>query len=467
MSWRNLIWMTIILCLAALAFCLSRRKPPAPIPPTDPALEELAGAVKAYKLIRARSYRELTPDAAVRGAIEGMVRQVGRFSVYVPPGKVDPLRRRVAGELEETGLRIAAQGGRLVVVGPLADSPAHKAGLFGGLEILAVDGVDADELTIEEARKKVATPADGTVRLRLRDAEGIESVKQLKTSRFDAETVTGLLRDDSGQWAYALDEKKRIFYLRIGEFVDRTPTQLQTAYRNLDDPRALVLDVRDNPGGVMVAAAEVADRFLAEGLIVRTVPRNRKPQLRYAHADGTYPAVPLVVLIDEGTASAAEIVAGALQVHGRAVLLGRRSCGKWWVHSLFSLGGGLGKIYVPTAEYFLAEAEPATLPSQPTTSEAPDEEKVRPGLRPDVKVRIPPASAERLELLRLRAMVVQPPQRSRPSATARTRPARSPRLKRSILELDAQLARALQLLRQQRVPTTRPAGTSERPLVRP
>lgn len=458
MSWRNLIWMTIILCLAGLAFYLSRRKPPPPIRGTDPAVEELAGAVKAYKLIRAQSYRGLTPQEACRGAIEGMVRQAGPFSVYVPPGKVGPLRRRVAGGLEETGLRIARPGGRLMVVGPLPDSPAHEAGLFAGLEILAVDGVAADELTLAEARDRVATPAEGKVYLRLRDPDGIETTRKLETARFDAEIVTGLVRDEDGEWVHVLDRQKRIFYLRISEFVERTPTELQEVYRGLDDPAALVVDLRDNPGGVMVAAAEVADRFLAEGLIVRTVPRHGRAQLRYAHAGGTYPAVPVVVLVDGDTASAAEIVAGALQVHGRALLVGQPTRGKWWVHSLISLGEGLGKVYLPTAEYFLAEAEPATQPSQPATQAVPDEQRPRAGVRPDEIVRIPAEAARRLEVLRLKATVVWPPQSDRPGGTAPTRPARSEGLKHSILKLDAHLARALRLLREQRVPTTRPAS---------
>ncbi len=462
MSWRNLIWMTIILSLAGLAFYLSRREPPK-IPPTDPAVAELAGAVKAYKLIQSRSYRTLRPDSACRGAIEGMVRQVDRFCVYVPPGQVGPLSRRVAGELNETGLRIASQAGALVVVGAMPGSPAHRARLFGGEEILAVNGIPADELSLEEARRMVSAVEGTSVSLLLRRERGNISVQELQPARFDAETVTGLLRSQTGGWVTLLDAKTRIFYLRVGEFVSRTPAELQAVYRSLEDPRAIILDLRDNPGGVLAAAAEVADRFLAEGLIVRVVPRQGKEQLRYAHADGTYPALPVVVLIDGATASAAEIVAGALQAHGRAMLVGLPSYGKWSVYSLFSLSGDLGKVYLPTAEYFLAEPSPATQHSQPATAPAEDEQ-VRPGLSPDVRVGIPIASAQTLETLRLRALVAVPPTEG--SAPA-TRPAERQDLQRLLLAADKQLAEALRLLRERRVPTTRPSRPEPGSLPRP
>ncbi len=470
-SWRNLIWMVVALCLAGLALLLARRQP-LRLSPQDPALDDLAGAFKAYKLISRQGYTGIEPDRACRGAIDGMVRQVDEFSVYIPPGKVAPFNRRSEGTWIETGLRITAESNRLFVVGPAPGSPAHKAGLFGGLEILAIDGVEAAYLTLDQARK-LLTPIDRRpVTLRLRKTGGGKFTCRLTPDRTEIETVTGIVRDEDGQWRYVLDGAMKIFYVRIGEFLDRTPGELQKAYRRLGRPRGLVLDLRDNPGGLLSSAVEVVDRFIEEGLIVRTAGRRNEQHTYYAHADGTYPPTPMVVLINERTTSAAEIVAGALQLHERAVLLGGESYGKWSVQSTFDLGHGLGKIYLTTGEYFLAEP-PATQPattaarapvatSQAQPATQPHLRRKRSGLRPDVPTRLTVAQIERLKLLRLEAMVaVRPPVRPLKPAHSSRRSFvpgfRSVRLKRSILEADAQLAKALKLLRNLPLPTTRPS----------
>lgn len=466
MSWRNLIWLSIILCLAGLALYLSRRKPRPPVVrPGEAALNDLAAVVQAYKVIQKHSYYPLPAAKAGRGGIEGMVGQVDRFSTYIPPGKVESFHQRVEqGELKETGLRLAVEAGRTVIVGLLHGSPARNE-FLAGLEVLAIDGVAADDLALQQAREMVATPASGKVSLRLVSRDGLPFVKEVKSITFKTETVTGIVRDGSGKWVHALHETGRFYYLRIGEFIrDKTPARLHEVYCQLDDPEGLVLDLRDNPGGGIRPAAEVADRFLTTGLIVRTVRRHGKPDVRHAHAAGTYPTLPLVVLIDGGTASGAEIVAGALQVHGRAVLVGQPSLGKWWLQESRSVGPGLGEIYLTVAECFLAEPEPAG-PSPQTASSAPlAKRRDRLGLLPDVLVEISPAAREQLQELRLRALVIGPP-KERPGAA---RPAgglaRPADLKRSILKLDAQLARALELLRDRRVPVARSPASRKRSL---
>ncbi len=464
MSWRNLIWLSIILCLAGLALYLSRRKQTVVLP-GEAAVNDLAAVVQAYKVIQKHSYYPLPAAKAGRGGIEGIVRQVDRFSSYIPPEQVASFHQRVEqGELKETGLRLAVEAGRTAIVGLLHGSPA-KNEFLAGLEVLAIDDVATDDLSLQQAREMVATPAGGKVSLRLVGADGLPFVKEVKSITFNAETVTGIVRDESGKWVHALDDAGRFYYLRIGEFVrDKTPARLHEAYCQLDDPEGLVLDLRDNPGGGIRPAAEVADRFLTAGLIVRTVRRHGKPDVRQAHAAGTYPTLPLVVLIDGGTASGAEIVAGALQVHGRAVLLGRPSLGKWWLQESRSVGPGLGEIYLTVAECFLAEPEPAGPSPQTASSAPPAKRRDRPGLLPDVPVEISPAAREQLQELRLRALVAAP-RKERPGAVRPAGgPARAAELKRSILKLDAQLARALELLRAKRVPVARQPGSRKRSL---
>ena len=238
-----------------------------------------------------------------------------------------------------------------------------------------------------------------------------------------------------------------------------------------------MLDLRDNPGGMLRPAVEVADRFLNGGVIVRKVSREGHPEIHRAGSAATYPLVPTVVLINLGTASAAEIVAGALHAHGRALLVGEPSHGKWWGQTLVDLGHGWGQLYLTTAEYFLPEpVGPTTRPPAPgasrSTGKPPRRRKTpgrgdsRAGLRPDVPVRIPARTRDRLALLRLRARV-SAHSVSGQGAPAATGSVRWARLRRSILALDSQLARALELLRAGKVPTTRPAGSGPYPLEAP
>jgi len=458
--------MSIILVLGGLALYLSSRRP-LQVAETDQAGRELAGALHAYKIIRQNSYRDLPPPEACRGAIEGMVGQVDRHCRYLRPGQADAVRRRFGGTVEETGLRIARTGDRLAVVGPLRGSPAHEAGLFGPLAILALDGVPAEYLTVEEARRTLCAPGRRPVALALRTPTGREVRRELKPARFEVETVGGIARDDRGRWVWALDAEAGIYYVRIREFVPRTAGELHQAYRRFEGLRGLLLDLRDNPGGLLQKAAEVADRFLDHGVIVRTVWRNGRQYVHHGHPPGTYPPVPLVVLVNGQTASAAEIVAGALRANGRAVLVGQPTHGKWSVQSTVALGRGLGHAYLTTARYFLPAQTPTTLPatapaSQPARQIAslqagqapPAPARPEGGVTPDVFVRLTVGAAERLERLRLEARVMPPP--AEPSPPSRPRIDRAERLKENLLGLDEQLATAFRLLAEERVPTTRP-----------
>ncbi len=461
MSRRNLIWVALMLVLASAALFLTRRKEPT-VAPTDPAIRQLSGAIEAYKLLNKHGYTPLPPGRATQGAIEGMVGQVDESSAYIRPDQADHFAMRSSGELLETGLRIERRAGRIVVVGPLPGSPAHQGGLFAGMEIRSVNGVPAADMTLAQARKILAQRSDQAIELQLLDRQANEITRTLRAARFELETVTGIARDDQGQWFHALDEEQGIYYVRVSEFVRRTPGELRSAYRRLADPAGLVLDLRGNPGGDRSAGIAVADRFIETGLIGRIESRNGQRHSYYAHADGTFPLVPTIVLVDGATASAAEIVAGALQAHGRAVLLGEESYGKWSVQSTVDLGGGLGVVHLTTGRFNLAPptwrlpaaaTAPATLPAatQVTAQGASDGP-----LQPDVPVALTGRAAAQLARMRMRVEVMPPP-----ATTTTTRPSRTDRARKfrqALLRTDSQLAKALELLRQQRVPTTRPAG---------
>jgi C-terminal peptidase prc len=218
---------------------------------------------------------------------------------------------------------------------------------------------------------------------------------RLVPKQYEVETVQGLYRDANGRWVHRLGE--RLAYVRITEFVERTREQIERACRQSPQAQGLVLDLRDNPGGRPEFAAQIANWFLSEGEIFRIVSiKDAKPEQKayVAHKEGTYPQdVRLAVLIDEDTASAAEIVAGALRVHHRAVLVGVPTRGKTRVQSMVPISD-LGMIVVSTGRFYLG-------------GEGPEEEGAKAfsveRIVPDRKVPPPETAADALEEARARA----------------------------------------------------------------
>jgi carboxyl-terminal processing protease len=473
MSGRNLIWMLTVLCLAALAFYLSRRTPPTRVLRYYETPPELKAPLDAYRVIREKCYPPLAEDRLDRGLIQGMVSQVDDFSMYLPADKADLIERRLNGQMEETGLRVERVEGKLTVLGSLEGSPAHAAGLFAGWEILAIDDRPANSLSMEQVQKLLKPGRDEVVTLKLINDQDEERTVDLASGAFDCQSVTGLNHDQAGRWNFDLGNG--IYYLRIREFTKKTPLELHQFYKELSGIKGLVLDLRDNPGGSLTAACEVAEHFVPHGLIVRTVGRDGQSAAFYARPDYAYANVPMVVLVNEHTASAAEIVAGALQAHHRATLLGQPTYGKWKVQTLLPLGSDQGYVYLTTGEYFLYES-PASQPARPATSAtsaslpatAPASQPVkrwattsasrthRPGLSPNIYVSIDAENLARLELLREMALVMPPPA---PTTSPATMPANE--LWRRLLRNDTQLAVAARLLRDEQnaaqTPATRPA----------
>ena len=488
MSLRNIVWISVVMVLATLALVLTRWRTITVYPQRywcDPAVDELNGAIRAYEFIKHHSYFKVSPDKASRGAIEGMVRRIDKYAVYIPPDEEILIGMPGSGRRFGTGLMVAAEDDKIVVIGSLPDSPAYRAGLFAPMEVISINGISAKYLSEEQIQKMLQPTAkkgeDNEVVValrRLRSSVGSNRVseiivKRLKPERLKIHTVRGIVRGESNRWQYILDKKRGIYYLRISEFLDSTPAELQEAYCQFDNPNGLILDLRDNPGGTLLSAVAVCDRFLTKGLIVQTVDRNGNRQPYYAHVDGTYPPIPMVVLINHHTASAAEIVAGALKIHNRAVIVGQESYGKWFIQKMFDLGKGLGKVYLTVGEYFLTalahsvQEGTTTMKSSgmrqsetaPATSRSSLEEhfrrKPRHGVRPDFPLRLTVAAKKRLAILRLRAMAAIPPMDATDESSQPKRPGTSSsvaaytsKLMREILEVDEQLALALRILRE-------------------
>ena len=450
---RNIIWILAIVTATATAMWMSRSDPNEPGPPGRPG--RFSHLVNVGSRIQSDYYQNMDEAKLTELQVEAllaMTEALDEFSTYVPPEKVKAFKERMAGTGRGLGLRTRqTQGGPLIVTAVLYNSPAHRAGIQAGWRIVRIDRHTAGRYRPSEIRQALSPPLGESVLLTFGaddDTEALRTVR-LTSEDFGIESVTGLyhLRRDerwARRWAWMLDQDKAVVYVHVREFVDNTVERFDQALRaagGATGPGGVVLDLRGNPGGQSGAAIRLADRFLTHGLIVRMLERKDRidrpldGKRHNAHARGTLEDIPVVVLIDERTASGAELVAGALWAHHRGVLVGRRTRGKWCAQSMIELGGGLGLLNLTTSHFVF---------SRPPTTPAP--ENAPPGVEPHVSVAIAPEDRQALADLRAKAERPLPAGADRPT-TAPARATRQARILARMLELDSQLARALALLR--------------------
>jgi carboxyl-terminal processing protease len=276
-----------------------------------------------------------------------MLQRLDPHSMLLRPEVYRAMRDETTGEFDGVGLEVSQEAGGIVVVAPLADSPAERAGILAGDRIVAVDGTPTKEIPIGEATRRMKGAAGSQVVL------AIERPGLLEPRTFTL--VRDHVRTTSVDWR-VLDRGAGTAYVRIRSFQDRTDRELRQA---LDGARkeiggeiqGLVLDLRNNPGGLLDQAVKVSDRFLSSGVIVSTEARGKKPEVEEAHEKDTEPAYPIVLLVNRGSASASEIVAGALQDHARAVVVGTQTFGKGSVQSVVELEDG-SALKLTVARYF-------------------------------------------------------------------------------------------------------------------
>ena len=291
---------------------------------------------------------EVEPRELVYGAIEGLVGRLDPHSTFLRPDAYRAMREETSGEFDGLGLELTVQDGRLTVVAPLADSPGERAGIRPGDLLVAIDGEPTREMTLVEAIRRMKGPPGTRVELEIL-REGFAAPQKLAL-------VRDRIRMQSVEWR-VLDAERGYAYVRVKAFQERTDRSMRRA---LDDARAavrgelrgLVLDLRNNPGGLLDQAVRVSDAFLASGVIGTTEGRGRRNvEVERAREKETEPGYPLIVLVNRGTASASEIVAGALQDHGRSVILGTPTFGKGSVQTIIDLEDGSG-LKLTVARYY-------------------------------------------------------------------------------------------------------------------
>lgn len=297
-------------------------------------------------IIRKSYVEETDTTELIYGAIKGMLATLDPHSSFLTPEMYQDMKDDTEGEFGGLGIEITNKDGVLIVVSPIEDTPAFKAGIKAGDQIVKINDQPTKDMEVMEA-----------VRL-LRGKKGDAVTIYILREGFSAPKPFEIVRDI----IHLYSVKSRFLqpgygYVRLSQFQARTGAELKEQLAALRETNAgqlkgLILDLRNNPGGLLDQAVAVADLFLTEGLIVYTEGRETGSQVEFrAQNEGTEPGYPLVLLINGGSASASEIVAGALQDHDRAVLLGEQSFGKGSVQSVIPMGDKSG-LRLTTARYF-------------------------------------------------------------------------------------------------------------------
>lgn len=362
---KSLLVFSLLTTLSATAHCAS----------TNGKYEDMKRFTKAYDIIRNGYVRNVENEEIMNGAIKGMLEALDPHSTFLSKEDFKEMQEATSGEFFGIGIEISTENNQLIVVSPIEDTPAHKAGLKAGDTILAVDGQPTQDMSTQEAVSKIRGPKGTEVELLImhKEAKAPTTVKIVRDAIPLISVKSRFLDDDGYLW------------VRLTRFNDRTTAELIDALRDRvkqAEIKGIVLDIRNNPGGLFKQSVTVSDIFLKKGLIVSMRGRDGKVlETHTARPSSTDITCPLVVLVNQGSASASEIVAGALQDHNRAVIIGERTFGKGSVQKIEPLGDGtavkmtIARYYTPLGRSIQAEG---IQPDLEVAFEAPREGEPKP-----------------------------------------------------------------------------------------
>jgi carboxyl-terminal processing protease len=296
-------------------------------------------------MVQKNYVEEIESKKLIDGAINGIMKSLDPHSTYMTADMYKELEVETRGIFGGIGIEITIKKDVLTVVSPIEDTPAFNAGIKAGDHIIQIDGKSTKDITIMEAVKKLRGPKDAKVTITIM-RENMPKPKDFVITRdiIKIKSIKSKVFDD------------HIGYVRVSSFQERTADDLRKEIKDftakVGNPKGLILDLRNNPGGLLNQAVGVADVFLKSGIIVSTKGRTKSMESKsVAKDDGNEPTCPIVILVNEGTASAAEIVSGALQDNGRAIVIGTQTFGKGSVQTVIPLENG-SALKLTTAKYY-------------------------------------------------------------------------------------------------------------------
>ncbi len=323
----------------------------------DERYQELQIFTKVLNLVQQYYVETVDTKKLIYGAIKGMLAELDPHTNFMPPEIYKEFESETSGEFGGLGIEITLQNDILTIISPIEDTPAWAAGIQAGDKVIDIDGFSTKGLSLAEAAQRLRGKNGTTVRLNIY-REGFDKPKEFPITR-------GVVKVKSVKYT---DLGDGYGYIRLTSFIENTATELEkmlklhTANSPDKEVRGIIMDLRRNPGGLLDQAVKISDMFLESGVIVSTIGRNQKEkEVIYAKKDNTNPNYPIIVLVNEYSASASEIVAGALQDNKRALVMGQTSFGKGSVQSVVKLGDGSGlkltvaRYYTPSGKSIQAE----------------------------------------------------------------------------------------------------------------
>jgi len=325
--------------------------------------EELKTFSEVLNQVQRHYVDETKPKDLIQGAIRGMLSTLDPHSAYMTPEMYKEMQVETKGEFGGVGIQIGVKDNRLAVIAPIEGTPAHRAGIKAGDVIIKVNDDPTKDLTLMDAVQKMRGPKGSKVNLTIqRESEAEPLVFTLVRDTIKIESVKPKIIENLG-------------YVKLTQFQEATGKDLGKAIKHFKEQKVqgAIIDLRNNPGGLLTAAVDVSEQFLPSGkLIVYTKSRDGKKDEWFAKSKDQLEDLPVIVLVNEGSASASEIVAGALQDWGRALIVGATSFGKGSVQTILALGDGSG-LRLTTAKYYTPKGR--TIQST--------------GITPDIVVKLP------------------------------------------------------------------------------
>lgn len=323
--------------------------------------DDAAAVTRTLRRLEAVNNRTLQLDEKVLISefADGAFGTLDPFSSVIWPSDLEEFQKTTQGEFSGVGIQIqSTDDGSLKVVSPLEDSPAYRAGIKAGDIVTHIDGKSAKGITLNQAVKNITGKSGTVVVLTVRSEDGTVKDYPIVRETIKVASVKGWQHRPGGGWDYFVDPENKIAYIRLTNFTKTTSEDLAAAIKemNAQGAKGLILDLRYNPGGLLQAATEVVDRFISDGIIVSTRADRRTPNgptIAPAKEDGDELDLPTVVLVNQYSASASEIVSGALKDHGKALIVGERTFGKGSVQMLFPLYNRRAYLKLTTSHYYL------------------------------------------------------------------------------------------------------------------
>jgi carboxyl-terminal processing protease len=408
MSRSNLYWLLGVTAVALFGITVSYS---APTREKDRDYELVRLVVDVLHEVREKYVQDVDPDRErklVEDMINGGLERLDPHSAYINPRQYKQFDKQSEGKFGGIGVQVGydpANRNHLTVVTPMVGTPAYDAGILAGDAILKIDGKTTESMRMEDAVDLIqGDPGQKIVLTVVHEGEKEPIDVPITRAIIQVPSVQGDLRKPGNpkEWEYLIDKENKIGYLRLISFSKTAPAEMRTAVEAMqkEGVRGLILDLRNNPGGLLRSAVEISDLFLTEGKIVSTKGRNHRDEVYEAKAEGTlmtpYEKYPMVVLVNKYSASASEIVSAALQDHNRAVIIGERSYGKGSVQNIILMEHDTSALKLTTASYWR--------PSGKNIHRFPDSKETDEwGVKPNPGYEVPLKDDERVEYLRYRA----------------------------------------------------------------